>query len=61
MQEKSIETDLLLGQSMLEQAWVSGVPGTEFGLPGYMRFSYAIDDQVLLRAIDRLQTWAKSR
>jgi aspartate aminotransferase len=59
MEKKGIESDLILGQKMLEEAWVSGVPGTEFGLAGYMRFSYAVDREVLFRAVDRLQKWSR--
>ncbi len=59
MKKKGIPTDLALGQAMLEQAWVSGVPGTEFGLSGYMRFSYAVNPDVLLQAVGRIQKWSE--
>jgi len=59
MAKKGYSTDLMLGEKMLEQAAVSGVPGTEFGLPGYMRFSYATSVDILTQAILRLQSWAK--
>ena len=60
MQKKGLETDLILGQDMIEHARVSGVPGTEFGLPGYIRLSYAIGEDSLRRALDRIQDWAQS-
>lgn len=58
MDKKGFPSDLILGEKMLEQAGVSGVPGTEFGLPGYMRFSYAVAGDILLQAAERLQKWA---
>jgi aspartate aminotransferase len=60
MKQKGVQSDLDLGQAMLKHAHVSGVPGTEFGLPGYMRFSYATSEDRLHRATQRLQHWARS-
>lgn len=60
MQKKGLKTDLDFGQAMLNQAHVSGVPGTEFGLPGYMRFSYATSEDRLRHATARIQCWANT-
>lgn len=60
MEQKGVQSDLDLGQAMLKQAHVSGVPGTEFGLAGYMRFSYATSEDRLYRATERLQNWVGS-
>jgi aspartate aminotransferase len=59
MAQKGAVTDLDLGQKLLEQAWVCGVPGSEFGFPGYLRFSYALSCDVLKRAVERIARWAQ--
>lgn len=58
MQEKNMSCDSELAHAFLEHALVSCVPGIEFGLPGYIRFSYAVDEPLLEQAASRLKEWA---
>jgi aspartate aminotransferase len=60
MAQKEVDTDMLLGQKLLEEAWVCGVPGTEFGFSGYLRFSYALSCDILERAVARIAQWAQT-
>lgn len=59
--DREIKTDLDLSLYFLEEAHVSTVPGSAFGLPGHIRFSYAASlDELkeahvrIARAIDNL-------
>lgn len=56
---KGLENDMALGQKMLEEIFVSAVPGTEFGLPGYLRFSYALGEDTLRQACHRILCWVQ--
>lgn len=47
--------DIQLAEYLLEHAGVAGVPGSAFGAPGCMRFSYATSMDVLKDATARLQ------
>ena len=40
---------------LLEKAHLAGVPGSAFGAPGYIRFSYATSMTELETAISRLK------
>jgi len=46
--------DVAFCQMLLEKAHVATVPGTEFGMPGCMRISYAISDERLKEALRRI-------
>ncbi len=46
--------DLSLAEHLIEQAGVALVPGTAFGLPGYMRLSFATSMELLNDAIARI-------
>jgi len=48
--------DLALATWLLEQELVATVPGTAFGTPGFLRISYATDDDSLRAGLGRLQT-----
>ena len=48
--------DLALATWLLEQELVATVPGTAFGTPGFLRISYATDDESLRAGLGRLQT-----
>ena len=41
---------------LLEKAGVAGVPGTGFGAPGHIRFSFAVSMETLEKALERLGT-----
>ena len=47
--------DLALAAWLLEQELVATVPGTAFGTPGFLRISYATDDDSLREGLGRLQ------
>jgi len=47
--------DLALATWLLEQELVATVPGTAFGTPGFLRISYATDDESLRAGLGRLQ------
>ena len=51
---KTIETALDLSMYLLEEGLVSTVPGDAFGLPGYIRFSYAAAEADLKDAVIRV-------
>lgn len=53
-QGKKIENDLDLCLYFLEEGHVSSVPGSAFGLPGHIRFSYAASLEELEEAYNRL-------
>ncbi|MEM7776451.1 MAG: pyridoxal phosphate-dependent aminotransferase [Pseudomonadota bacterium] len=51
---KTLETDSDLTHYLLEQAGLAVVPGSAFGMGGYLRFSYAIDEAEIDRCAERL-------
>lgn len=51
---RTIETSLDLSMYLLEEGLVSTVPGDAFGLPGYIRFSYAAAEADLQEAVRRV-------
>ncbi len=50
-----IEDDVQLAQLLLEKAEVALVPGSAFGLPGYLRLSFATDMASLEKALARIK------
>jgi len=50
-----IEDDVQLAQLLLEKADVAVVPGSAFGLSGYIRLSYATDMDSLKKALTRIK------
>lgn len=52
--------DVVVCSWLLEAAGVALVPGTEFGAPGYIRFSYAVSQDVLEDAVSRVVEAAKT-
>ena len=52
---KTIATALDLSMYLLEEGLVSTVPGDAFGLPGYIRFSYAASEEDLKEAVSRVE------
>jgi len=49
-----LEDDLAICAWLLESAGVALVPGTEFGAPGFIRFSYAVAQATLEDAVNRV-------
>jgi aspartate aminotransferase len=51
----NIEDDVQLAQLLLEKADVALVPGSAFGLSGYLRLSFALDMDSLEKALTRIR------
>jgi aspartate aminotransferase len=52
---KNIQSDIELSDYLLSEAGIAITPGTAFGLPGSMRISYAVAQDSLSNALDRLK------
>lgn len=53
--EGTVNTDSDLAMYLLEHAHVATVAGSAFGLPGYIRLSYAASDEQLTEAMERIR------
>lgn len=60
MAAKGCATDVELCEQILEQAKVALVPGSAFGAPGHVRFSFATDMTTLRKAVERIDGYARS-
>ena len=49
-----VKDDAALAEYLIEQAGVAAVPGSAFGAPGYIRFSFATSLEVLQDAMGRI-------
>ena len=54
-QGQKINSSQELGKILLEKFFVATVPGEEFGNPGYLRLSFAIETPRLLQAVERIK------
>jgi len=52
---KRINTDVELCEYLLDNARIAVVPGSAFGLPGYIRLSYATSMENIIEGISRLE------
>ena len=50
-----INNDVELANFLLEKAGVALVPGTAFGVPGAIRLSYATNNEILIKALNRIK------
>jgi len=50
-----LPNDLAFTEMLLNEAQIAVVPGSAFGLPGYIRISYATSMENILKAIEKLQ------
>ena len=57
MRLKSATTDIAFCEQILEATGVALVPGTAFGAPGHLRFSFAASTQTLTTALARLRAF----
>jgi len=57
MQLKGAATDIALCEQILEATGVALVPGTAFGAPGHLRFSFAASTETLTAALARLRAF----
>jgi aspartate aminotransferase len=46
--------DNAFAEFLLDKAGVAGVPGSGFGAPGHIRFSFAVSMQTLEQALERI-------
>ncbi|MEC9006511.1 MAG: aminotransferase class I/II-fold pyridoxal phosphate-dependent enzyme, partial [Candidatus Neomarinimicrobiota bacterium] len=53
--EKKINNSFDLCEIFLNEAHVATIPGDGFGAPGYVRFSYAIDEKTIEDGIRRVE------
>jgi len=51
---KVLSDDVVVCEWLLEEAGVALVPGTAFGSPGHARFSYAVSQETLEDAVERV-------
>lgn len=54
------QTSVELAQNLLDEARVAAVPGEGFGMPGFMRFSYALADEDLAEGMRRFKAWVEA-
>ncbi len=47
--------DVKFAEFLLKEAKVGAVPGSAFGAEGYLRFSYALDEESINKGIERIQ------
>ena len=50
----AVDSSARFCEILLEQYFVATVPGEEFGHPGYVRLSFAIDSKRFDQAMDRV-------
>ncbi|MDR1007122.1 MAG: pyridoxal phosphate-dependent aminotransferase [Campylobacteraceae bacterium] len=53
------EDSMLFCKELLEYAGVAVVPGVGFGMDGYFRFSYATDENSIIKGIKRIEDFIK--
>jgi len=56
----ALTDDVVICEWLLEEAGVALVPGTAFGSPGHVRFSYAVSQDTLEDAVNRIANAAAS-
>jgi aspartate aminotransferase len=54
MQQLGIRDDAVFADFILSHALVAGVPGSGFGAPGHLRLSFAVSQESLAKALDRI-------
>jgi aspartate aminotransferase len=51
---RGLADDHEFAELLLDRGGVAGVPGTGFGAPGHIRFSFAVSMQTLEKALERM-------
>jgi aspartate aminotransferase len=54
MHRLGLVDDNAFAEFLLDKAGVAGVPGSGFGAPGHIRFSFAVSMETLQKALDRI-------
>lgn len=57
---RELETSAVLSEALLEEAKLAVVPGEAFGMPGFLRFSYATGEEEVQKGMDRLYAFCSS-
>lgn len=52
-----VEDDMAFADRLLEQQFVAVVPGSEFGMPGHVRLSYATSMDDIRKGVDRIRAF----
>lgn len=60
MEKKGITDDNQLAEQLIQDAHVALVPGSAFGMDGFMRLSFATSEAILQEAIARIKKFAAS-
>ncbi len=55
MHRLGLVDDTAFAEFLLDKAGVAGVPGSGFGAPGHIRFSFAVSMETLEKALDRIR------
>lgn len=55
MKASGLKTDIEFAERLLNDAKVAVVPGSAFGLSGYIRMSYALDMQLIQEGVSRIK------
>ena len=55
MQQLGFRDDNAFADFILSEAMVAGVPGSGFGAPGHLRLSFAVSQQTLAKALERIE------
>lgn len=61
IQSGFVSSDMELCQQLLEQKYVVTVPGSEFGAPGNLRMSFAVSNEDMSEAIQRMADHCRGR
>ena len=56
----ALTDDTAVARALLEEANSAVVPGSAFGLPGYLRIAYALDDHSLLTACEAIRQFCEN-
>jgi aspartate aminotransferase len=57
---RGLPDDHAFAEFLLNEAGVAGVPGSGFGAPGHIRFSFAVSMQTLEQALERMENVLRS-
>lgn len=57
---REIGTSAALSEALLEEAKLAVVPGEAFGMPGFLRFSYATGESEIQKGMERLYAFCSS-
>lgn len=57
---RRLESDIDVVEALLDEAGIAAVPGTAFGMSPFVRISFALPDEILDRAMDRMEAFARA-